>query len=51
MFLTNNLMKYTLVDFSYESTDNVYEDIINNSEKYLKELLIKNNLTLEKIYK
>ncbi len=52
MFLTNNLMKYELNDFfSYKSTSNVYEDIINNSENYLKELLSKNNLTIEKIYK
>ena len=51
MFLTNNLMKYSLNDFSYKQTNNVYEDIINNSENYLKELLIKNNLTLELIYK
>ena len=51
MFLTNNLMKYSHIDFIYKSNSNIYEDIINNSEKYLEELLLKNSLTLEQIYK
>ena len=52
MYITNNLISYySLNDFSYKTNSNVYEDIINNCENFLKELLIRNNLDLKQIYK
>ena len=51
MFFTNNLMKYSVNDFEYKTTSNRFEDIINNSENYLENVLLKNNLNLELIYK
>ena len=49
-YISNKIKKE--IDFTYESkNNNIYEDIINNCEKYLKKTLEKNDLTLEKIYK
>ena len=50
-FLTNNLIKEENIDFNYKSTENLYEDLINNIENYLSEILLKNKLTIEDIYK
>ena len=50
MFLTNNSIIDEDVNFEYKSTNNIYEDLINNSERYLNEILNKNNLSLKKIY-
>ena len=50
-FLTNNLIKEENIDFNYKSTENLYEDLINNIENYLSQILLKNNLTIEDIYK
>jgi len=38
-FWTNNLIKEEIVDFKYQSTDNLYEDLFNNIEKYLENIL------------
>ena len=46
-FLTNNLIKEENIDFKYQST----EDLINNIENYFEQILLKNNLTKEDIYK
>jgi hypothetical protein len=52
MYLTNNLLDYySFNDFVYKTTSNVFEDIINNCERFLNELLKRKNLNLEKIYK
>ena len=50
LLITNNLIKYELQNFSFVQTNNIYEDIINNTEKYLQETLTKNNITLKMIY-
>ena len=50
-FWTNNLIKEEIVDFKYQSTDNLYEDLFNNIEKYLENILLKNDLNLEEIFK
>ena len=50
-YLTNNLIKDENIDFNYRSTENLYEDLINNIENYLKQILLKNHLTIEDIYK
>ena len=50
-FLTNNLINEENVDFKYQSTDNLYEDLINNIENYLDKILLKNGLTMKDIYK
>ena len=50
-FLTNNLITKENIDFKFQSTDNLYEDLINNIENCLSQILLNNNLTLEDIYK
>jgi len=50
-FFTNNLIKEEIVDFKYQSTGNLYDDLFNNIEKYLEQILLKNDLNMEIIYK
>ena len=50
-FVTNNLIKNEKIKFDYSSENDIYLDTINNCEKYLQEILKKNDLDLEKIYK
>ena len=50
-YLTNNLIKEENIYFNYRSKENLYEDVINNIEDYLDKILLKNNLTIEDIYK
>ena len=40
-FLTNNLIKNELENFAYKSYENIYEDMINNIERFLEEILKK----------
>ena len=49
-YCTNELIKQNLSSFNYKKSKNIYEDIIVNCERYLKNLLEINKLTLEKIY-
>ena len=49
-FLTNNLIKKE-INYSFkEEKGNIYEDIIENCDKFLKEILNKNSLKIETIY-
>jgi len=50
-YLTNNLIKEENIDFNFNSKENLYEDLIYNIENYLDKILLKNNLTIEDIYK
>ena len=50
-YLTNNLIKEENIEIKYQSTENLYEDLIYNIEKYLKQILLTNSLTMEDIYK
>ena len=49
--LTNNLIKEEDIDYNYSETKNLYEDLINNIDNYLKQILLKNKLTIKDIYK
>ena len=50
MFFTNNLIKNEIIIFNYISNNQIYEDMINNCDNYLKKILDENDLTLSKIY-
>ena len=51
MFLSNNLIKEENIKYICKTKDNnKIEDKINNCEQYLNEILLKNDLTLEKIF-
>ena len=49
-FLSNNLIKKEIQKFSYKSKGNIYEDIIENSERYINETLKNNKLDLQIIF-
>ena len=49
-FLINNLIKEEKIDFKYQSTENLYEDLINNIENYFEQILLKNDLTMTIIF-
>jgi len=50
-YFSNNLISQKLKDFEYTKTGNIYKDLIDNSENYLRKTLLKYDLTLEDIYK
>ena len=50
-FITNNQIKKEINNFTYNETGNIFTDLFNNIEKYLFEILKKNNLKLENVYK
>ena len=41
-FITNGLIKNLVLNFTYKTDGNKYKDIIENIEKYIKEILIQN---------
>ena len=49
-YCTNELIIDNLDSFSYKKSKNIYKDIISNCERYLKEILKKNEITFQKIY-
>ena len=50
-YLSNNLIKNQISNFTYKQSGDLYEDLINNCEQYILETLKLNKLSLEKIYK
>ena len=50
-YFTNNLITKNIKNFNFQESGNIFEDLIDNCEKYLNQTLSQNNLTLEKIYK
>ena len=50
MYLTNSLLRNEIIKFEYTSENDIYKDMINNCEKFLQDILTKNNLSLKQIY-
>jgi len=50
-FMSNNLIKEENINFSYKETENIYEDLINNSINYIEQILKRNNLDIKDIMK
>ena len=50
-FLSNNLIKKQISNFTYKQSGDLYEDLMNNCEKYIQETLKLNGLSLKQIYK
>ena len=48
MFLTDKNIEYKGVKYKYKSTDNKYNDLINNCEEYLEKILVESNLSEDK---
>ena len=49
-YITNDLYKNDVINFKRQENGEIIENTINDCQKYLSEVLNKNNLTLEKIY-
>ena len=50
-YVTNELINVNLEYFNYKKTKNEYQDIITNCQRYLTEILKKNKLSYEAIYR